>query len=99
MKVVYLCIICYSMHSIFALPGWRYECMLIKKGVSHFRLFLVFVRLPIYCVYTYFLNKISSFLSFFTFSLALLLSIPSPKYQSKMTNPLFSQYAFVTSSR
>ena len=35
--VVYLCILFYSMHSIFALPGWRYECIL-KKGVSHFRL-------------------------------------------------------------
>ena len=40
-----------------------------------------------------------SFLSFFTFSHALLLSIPSPQYQSEMTNPLFSQYAFVTISR
>ena len=29
--------------------------------------FLVFVRLLIYCVYTQFLNEISSFLSFFTF--------------------------------
>ena len=33
------------------------------------------------------------------FSLALLVSIPLPKYQSEMTNLLFSQYAFVTSSR
>ena len=40
-----------------------------------------------------------AFLSFFTFSHALLVSIPSPKYHSKMTNPLFFQYAFVTSSR
>ena len=38
-------------------------------------------------------------LSFVTFSSALLASILSPKYQSKMTNPLFFQYAFVTSSR
>ena len=30
-------------------------------------------------------------LLFFTFSPALLVSIPSPKYQSKMTNPLFFQ--------
>ena len=30
---------------------------------------------------------------FFTFSPALLVSIPSPKCQSKMTNPLFFQYA------
>ena len=36
---------------------------------------------------------------FFTFSPALSFSIPSPKYQSQMANPLFSQYAFVTSSR
>ena len=28
-------------------------------------LFLVFVRLPIYCVYTWFLNKILAILSFF----------------------------------
>ena len=26
--VVYLCIIFYSMHSIFALPGWRHKCIL-----------------------------------------------------------------------
>ena len=62
-------------------------------------LFLVFVCLPIYCVHTQFLNKISSFLSFFTFSPALLVSIPSPKYLSEMINPFFSKYAFVTSSR
>ena len=36
---------------------------------------------------------------FFTFSPALLISIPSPIYQSKMTYPLFFQYAFMTSSR
>ena len=30
-------------------------------------LFLAFVRLPIYCVYTYFLNNILTFLSFFVF--------------------------------
>ena len=34
-KVVYLCIIFYSMHSIFALPGWRHECILKKQGVSN----------------------------------------------------------------
>ena len=45
-------------------------------------LFLAFVRLPIYCVYTQFLNKIMSFLSFFTFSPAPVVSILSPKYQS-----------------
>ena len=45
-------------------------------------LFLAFVRLPIYCVYTQFLNKILSFLSFFTFSPALVVSILSKKYQS-----------------
>ena len=45
-------------------------------------LFLAFVHLPIYCVYTQFLNKILSFLSFFTFSSALVVSILSPKYQS-----------------
>ena len=43
---------------------------------------LAFVRLPIYCVYTQFLNKILSFLSFFTFSPALVVSILSKKYQS-----------------
>ena len=42
--------------------------------------------------------KHASFLSFFTFSPSLLVSIPSPKYQS-VTNPLFFQYGFVTSSR
>ena len=35
----------------------------------------------------------------YSFSPALLVSIPSPKYQSQMTNPLFFQYAFVTLSR
>ena len=47
------------------------------------------VRLPIYSVYTTFLENILSFLSFFTFSPPLFVSIPSPKYQSEMTNPLF----------
>ena len=64
--------------------------------------FLVFVRLPIYCVTTQFLKNISTFLSFFSFfafSPAPLISILSPKYQYKMTNPLFFQYTFVTSSR
>ena len=36
---------------------------------------------------------------FYTFLPAVCVSIPSPKYQSKMTNPLFFQTAFVTSSR
>ena len=31
-SVVYLCIIFESMHSIFALPGWRHECILRKEG-------------------------------------------------------------------
>ena len=31
--VVYLCIIFESMHSIFALPGWRHECILKKRGL------------------------------------------------------------------
>ena len=61
-EVVYLCIIFVSMHSIFALPGWRHKCILKKDGVSHFglvyvTLFLVFVRLLIYCVYTKILMK------------------------------------------
>ena len=43
--------------------------------------------------------KKKEWLSFLTFLSALLVSIPSQKYQSEMTNPLFSQYAYVTSSR
>ena len=35
-RVVYLCIIFFRMHSIFALPGWRHECILQKVRVSHF---------------------------------------------------------------
>ena len=62
-------------------------------------LLLVFVRLPIYCVYTQFLNRILPIPSFSSFSRVLLFSIPSPKYQSQMTNPYFFQIAFVTSSR
>ena len=40
------------------------------------RIFLVFVRLPIYCVYTQFLKNISSFLSFF-YLLTCTVSFPS----------------------
>ena len=35
-SVVYLCIIFVSMHSIFALPGWRHECSLKQMRVSHY---------------------------------------------------------------
>ena len=31
--VVYMCIIFESMHSIFALPGWRHKCILKKRGL------------------------------------------------------------------
>ena len=36
--VVYLCINFVSMHSFFALPGWRHECSLKQMRVSHFGL-------------------------------------------------------------
>ena len=36
--VVYMWFIFYSMHNIFALPGWRHECILKKDEVSHFGL-------------------------------------------------------------
>ena len=38
--VVYLCIIFYSIHSIFALPGWHHVSILRKRGVSYFGLIL-----------------------------------------------------------
>ena len=38
--VVYMCFIFESMHSIFALPGWRHRCILKKEGVSHFGLIM-----------------------------------------------------------
>ena len=30
-----MCIIFYSMHIIFALPGWHHKCIMRKEGVSH----------------------------------------------------------------
>ena len=58
---------------------------------------LVFVRLPIYCVYTQFLKNISTFLSFFTFLPAPLVSILSfsttNKFKSsKFNNPRLSWF-------
>ena len=44
-------------------------------------------------------SLVSGVLKFYTFLPAQCVSIPSPKYQSKLTNPHFFQTAFVTSSR
>ena len=88
--VVYLCIIFESMHTIFALPGWRHKCILKKRGLVSKELGFL-IRQSGKTVRHSFL--------FVTFSPAPLVSIPPPKYQSEMTNLLFSQYAFVTSPR
>ena len=72
-------------------------CMV--HGIYMATVFLAFVHLPLYCVYTWFLRYISSFLSFFTFSHALHFSILPLKHQSQMTNPHCFQIACMTSSR
>ena len=82
-----------SMHSIFALPGWRHKCSLKKWGLVILDRYFgegmetnsadkkvkrrecqnSLLKL---CVQTFFSSL------FYPFSPALLLSIPSPKYQS-----------------
>ena len=49
----HMCLIFYAMQHIFAIPGWCHACIWKNKRVIHLVLvFLAFVRLPIYCVYT-----------------------------------------------
>ena len=70
-----------------------------RKKCRFITLFLVFVHLPINCVYTWFWNSISTFFFLLPFFYVLIISILPLKYQSQMTNSLIFSNACVRSSR
>ena len=72
---------------------YTFSCFL-SITIIFITLFLAFVCLPIYCVYTWFLSNILS-----SFFFALIVSILPVKYYSQMTNSLIFSSLHMTSYR